>query len=158
MKRPFSTSSFATGLILGIVLASAWFLGNQNASTPPSSSASVATSTVPALSGSNAISVSNQAAGATVFVESVTVPPPGVWIAVREMNGNNLGNVLGAVRAGGPRSNISVPLLRATEPGRTYAVELYRADSTDTFDLNTLSVYIDFDTGEPVIAYFTTTQ
>ncbi len=158
MKRPFSTTSFAAGLVLGVVLASAWFLGNQNASAPPPSSAPVATSTAPTLSGSNAISVSDQAAGTAVFVESVTVPPPGVWIAVREMNGNNLGNVLGAARAGGPRSNISVPLLRATEPGRTYAVELYRAGSTDTFNLNTLSVYVDFDTGEPVIAYFTTTK
>ncbi len=158
MKRPFSVNSFAAGLILGTVLTSAWFLGNQNAPAPSSVSTFVATSTVPTLSQSSAISVSNQAAGAAVFVESVTVPPPGVWIAVREMNGNNLGNVLGAVRAGGPRSNISVPLLRATEPGRTYAVELYRADSASTFDLNTLSVYVDFDTGEPVIAYFATTK
>ncbi len=160
MKKPFSTRSFAAGLVLGVVLASAWFLGARPVSTSPflPSSAFLATSTVPALPQSGAISVSNQAAGATVFVESLTVPPPGVWVAVREMNGNELGNVLGAVRVGGPRSNISVPLLRATEPGRTYAVELYRADSTDTFDLNTLSVYVDFDTGEPVIAYFTTTQ
>ena len=157
MKKPFSTNSFVAGLILGTVLTSAWFLG-KSASAPFPPSTPLATSTAPALSQSNAVSVSNQAAGTAVSIESVTVPPPGVWIAVREMNGNDLGNVLGAVRAGGPRSTISVPLLRATEPGRTYAVELYRPDGTDTFNLAALSVYVDFDTGEPVIAYFTTTK
>lgn len=158
MKKPFSAHSFAAGLILGIVLTSAWFLGNRGASAPLSPSTLLATSTAPAFSQSGAVSVSNQTAGTAVSIESVTVPPPGVWIAVREMNGNDLGNVLGAVRAGGPRSNISVPLLRATEPGRAYAVELYRPDGTDTFSLATLSVYVDFDTGEPVIAYFETTK
>ncbi len=157
MKKPFSTPSFAAGLILGIVLTGAWFLGAGSVPAPAPAGTLLATSTVSTLPQSGAISVSNQAAGATVFVESVTVPPPGVWIAVREMNGNDLGNVLGAGRAGGPRSSISVSLLRATEPGREYAVELYRADGTGTFNPATLSVYVDFDTGEPVIAYFTTT-
>lgn len=89
-------------------------------------------------------------------MESVTVPPPGVWVAVREVQGNDLGNVLGAARAAGPRSNLSVPLLRATKAGRQYAVELYRDDNGGSFDPAANSVYVDFDTGARAVAYFTT--
>jgi len=105
---------------------------------------------------SGAVSVTNQPAGPQVTIESVTVPPPGVWIAVREVVGNDLGNVLGAVRVTGPRSSVSIPLLRATQPGSSYAIELYRDGGNDVFDLSTDSVYVDFTTGAPVIAYFTT--
>lgn len=108
---------------------------------------------------SGALSVAaSQSAGDTVLIESVTVSPPGVWVAVREMNGADLGNVLGAVRINGPRTGVTVPLLRATEPGLPYAVELYRDDGNGEFDLATDSVYVDFATGAPVIAYFSTTN
>lgn len=107
---------------------------------------------------SGAISVVNQSAGSSVTIESVTVPQPGVWVAVREVNGSDLGNVLGAIRVNGPRSAISVPLLRATEPGLPYAVELYRTDGGEEFNLATNSVYVDFATGAPVIVHFTTTN
>lgn len=145
--------------MLGALLVSAWFLnGNPSLTLPlPSSSPlTAATSTSPTAPQSGALSVADQAAGDTVTVESVTVPPPGVWVAVREMHGTDLGNVLGAARAGGPRSNFSVPLLRATEPGRPYAVELYRDDGSGVFDLSKDSVYVDFDTSAPVVAYFRT--
>jgi len=66
--------------------------------------------------------------------------------------------VLGAARVNGPRSFVSVSLLRATEPNSSYAIELYRDDCNGEFDLATDSVYVDFATGAPVIAYFTTTQ
>ena len=88
----------------------------------------------------------------------MTVPPPGVWVAVREVQGGDLGNVLGAARASGPRSNLSVPLLRATEPGHSYAVELYRDDNGGAFDPSVNSVYVDFTTGARVVEYFTTTK
>ena len=105
-----------------------------------------------------ALAVSNQAAGDTVTVDSVTVPPPGVWVAVVEvMPDGSLGNVLGAALARGPRSNVSVQLLRATLPGHNYAVELYRDDGNGTFVLGQDSVYIDFDTGQRVVAPFSTT-
>lgn len=155
--KNFSTTSFVLGVGVGFLFASAWFFGSDHTYSS-SSPSSLATSTLPTLVQSGALSVTNQPAGTSVTVESVTVAPPGVWIAVREMNGNNLGNVLGAIRVGGPRSSVSVPLLRATEPGRSYAVELYRNDNTDPFNLTTDSVYVDFDTGEGVVTYFTTTE
>lgn len=147
--------------MLGAVLVAAWFLGGDLSSIAPSTYAPVAPSSVsgstkPTATESGAVSVADQSAGTRVTVESVTVPPPGVWVAVREMNGNDLGNVLGAVRVTGPRTAVAVPLLRATEAGSTYAIELYRDDGNDEFNLSTDSVYVDFATGEPVIAYFTT--
>lgn len=159
MMERFPPSSFIVGIMLGALLVGAWF-ANGNASFMPAwapSSSPFATSTGSvAISPSGALSVANQPAGDTVVIESVTVPPPGVWVAVREMFGNDLGNVLGAAHISGPRSNFSVSLLRATEPDRPYAVELYRDDGSSGFDLAEDSVYIDFDTGAPVIAYFRT--
>jgi hypothetical protein len=161
MMKPFSMSSFVGGFMLGAIVVAAWLLGGDFSSiastvyTPHPSEQTVSTPK-PKSSESGAVSVTDQSAGSNVSVESVTVPPPGVWVAVREMNGNDLGNVLGAVRVTGPRSNVTVPLLRATVPGSTYAIELYRDDGNDVFDLSADSVYVDFTTGEPVITYFTT--
>ncbi len=169
--KTFSTQTFIGGLIAGILLSVAWFYGNaswgaalvpkpaQTAMTAaPQIPATLTSATSTATSTSAALSVTDQPAGGTVQIESVTVPPPGVWIAIREVSAGALGNILGAARAGGPRSRVSVPLLRATMPGRTYAVELYRpANATSTvFDLKTASVYVDLTSSRPVIAYFNT--
>jgi len=157
--KDFSISSFIIGMVLGILLACAWFLNGNSFSPLPSSLPFIATSTQTSLQEkqeSDAVSVVDQPSGDSVIVESITVPPPGVWAAVREVNGNDLGNVLGAVRVNGPRSAVSIPLLRATEPGRSYAVELYRDDESGVFDLASLSVYVDFNSGAPAIVYFST--
>ncbi len=157
MTKHFSMNSFIAGVMLGTFVTGAWFLGGNIVSLSPTSSVpSPATSTAPTVVESGALSVSDQPSGNTVIVESVTVPPPGVWVAVREMQGNSLGNVLGAAYARGPRHNFTVPLLRATEPGRSYAIELYRNDTNGTFNFTKDSIYVDFNTGAPVIAYFIT--
>ena len=77
---------------------------------------------------------------------------------MREVTDGNLGNVLGAARVNGPRSSISISLLRATEPNRSYAAELYRDDNNGSFDPSLNSVYVDFDTGVRAVAYFSTTD
>lgn len=168
--KTFSTQTFISGLVGGILLSIIWFYGNAswsaalapnpstNATTTAPTTATLTNATSSSQSTSAALSVADQAAGKSVAVESVTVPPPGVWVAVREVNAGTLGNVLGAARAGGPRTNVTIPLLRATLPGRTYAAELYRpADATSTrFDLQTSSVYVDLNSGKPVIVYFNT--
>ncbi|HEX8946969.1 MAG TPA: hypothetical protein VF829_02020 [Candidatus Paceibacterota bacterium] len=107
---------------------------------------------------SGAVSVNAQPAGSSVLVESVTVPPPGVWVAVQETRDGELGNVLGATRLHGPLSNVTVNLLRNTEPDSTYAIALYR-DGGDggVFDMKVDSAYVDFDSGERVVAPFRTT-
>ncbi len=158
MTNHFSTSSFVAGIMFGTLLAGAWFFGGNAVFVPEQPPVNLTAAPESLAQGSGAVSVADQPSGNMVVVESVTVPPPGVWIAVREMHGSTLGNVLGAARVNGPRSTISIPLLRATEPDRPYAVELYRDDGTAVFDLSTLSVYVDFDTGARVISYFKTTE
>lgn len=158
--RPFSTTSFLFGGVSGALLVAAgWALSSVDFSLPlpesgPKSFAFAEYTDIP----SGAISVTNQPAGDTVLIESVTVAPPGVWVAIRETNGESLGNILGAARVQGPRTEVSVPLLRATLPGLVYAAELYRDDGDGRFDLASDSVYIDFDTGSRVVARFITTE
>jgi hypothetical protein len=154
----FSTSSFIAGAMLGALLTAAWFFGDNPELLPRISPARLATTTESATLESGAVSVANQPFGESATVESVTVPPPGVWVAVREVNGGDLGNVLGAERVAGPRSAVTITLLRATEPGRSYAIQLYRDDNNGSFDPAINSVYVDFDTGARVVSYFTTTQ
>ncbi|TSA44206.1 hypothetical protein D4R49_00530 [bacterium] len=158
MTQRFSFVSFIAGVMLGALLAGVWFSGGGTSPTLfPSSSSSLATTT--ALSReSGAVSVANQPSGESVTIESITVPPPGVWVAVREASGTDLGNVLGAERVVGPHGNIIVSLLRPTEPSRSYAVQLYRDDNNGNFDPAVNSVYVDFDTGARVVAFFSTIE
>ena len=144
--------------MVGVLVAGVWFFGDTAALLSLTSSSPLATTTDSSLIESGAVSVADQPSGESVVVESITVPPPGVWAAVREMNGRDLGNVLGATRVVGPRGNITLSLLRATEPGRSYAVQLYRDDNGGDFDPSVNSVYVDFDTGARVVSYFTTTE
>ena len=155
MIKDFSMNSFVAGIMIGVLFTGMWsFDGTFTPAAPLPISESAAND----LQGSGSVSVAHQPAGDTVVVESVTVPPPGVWVAVHEVKDNDLGNVLGAVRVSGPKSSVSVPLLRATEPGRSYAVQLYRDDRNGVFDVAVNSVYVDFDTGARVVAYFTTAE
>lgn len=157
MTNGFSMHSFVFGTMLGVLLAGVWFSHDDISFLSHPFSATMENAKRSS-SESGAISVTNQPAGSLVTVESVTVPPPGVWVAVREVQGDDLGNVLGAVRVMGPRSNVSVPLLRATLPDFPYAVELYRADNEGAFDPASESVYVDFSTNAPVIARFVATK
>lgn len=159
MMQSFSTASFVAGIMLGALLAGAWFLDGSLIPAPSTSSFTAENSTPESQEqASGAVSVVDQPSGGSVTIESVTVSPPGVWVAVREMSGGVLGNVLGAERVSGPRSAVVVSLLRATEPNRRYAVQLYRDDANGVFDATTNSVYVDFTTSAPVITYFTTIE
>jgi len=154
LKSP--TLIFVLGLIVGAGLASyVWSTGILESVNQPPPAAATTTNQLPPQS--SAVSVSNQAAGSSVVVDAVTVAPPGVWVAVQELGSDNtLGNVLGAARVRGPRSNVTVTLLRDTVPAHRYAVVLYRDDGDEAFTLSGDSAYIDFDTGDRVIAPFMT--
>ena len=156
MQR-FSTSSFVIGVMLGLILAGAWFLGKDSALLPVSSFLAD-NGKVESLPVSGSIVVADQAAGPEVVVKSVAAPVYGIWVAIREVDEKDLGNVLGAARVSGLQTNIIVSLLRATEPSRPYAVELYRDDNNGAFDPSANSVYVDFDTGSRAVAYFKTTE
>ncbi len=157
MMQRFSTTSFILGVMFGALVSAAWFLNGPTGLTPFSSSPFLATTVDSLLPQSSAIIVADQSAGPSVTIESVTIPSLPIWVAVLETNGHELGNVLGAARILGSHSSITVTLLRATEPNRTYAVELYRDDNYGVFDPSENSVYVDFDTGMRAVSYFTTT-
>jgi len=153
-------SAFAAGLLIGIFATAAWFTDARLPAFFPSGTAHApmhaADSSYPQLV-STAVAVMSQSAGDTVMVAKVDVPAPGVWVAVEEYQDGMLGNVLGAQRVTAPLDNVTVSLLRNTIPGAEYAVVLYRDNGDGLFDQDTDSVYVDFDTGERVVAPFATT-
>lgn len=104
------------------------------------------------------LSISDQPAGTEVIVSSVSVAPPGVWVAIHEESeeGTLLG-VLGAARVRWQSTDVTVSLLRATEAGKNYIAVLYRDDGDDVFLLEKDSVYVDFESGKRVEAQFATT-
>lgn len=145
------------GFILGLALGGAWHLGYFTLPAMPETATTTVKSWLPPESGD--IDVGNQVAGSSVTITSVTVPPPGVWVAIQEVNEDNtLGNILGAARVHQPSSNIHVSLLRSTIAGQRYAAALYRDNGDNVFDTASDSAYIDFDTGARVIELFTTSS
>jgi hypothetical protein len=153
----FSVPSFLIGILVGALLTAVWVFPWGGALENYEQISDQDTLLIPDDIESEVVSVANQPAGEKVLIASVTVPSPGVWVAVREMNGRDFGNVLGAARVSDPRTQFVVPLLRATEPKRLYAVELYRNDNQGNYDPAINSVYVDFDTGKRAVTYFTTT-
>mgnify|MGYP001555585875 CR=1 FL=1 len=145
--------------IIGILLASAWFLESRlpgaGTASPVRSTSTAATSSL-ATATAGILAVHDQSSGSTVFVDAVEVPAPGVWVAVQELRDGSLGNILGAARVTAPAAHVTVSLLRATVPGTAYAVVLYRDNGDKEFDAATDSVYVDFNTGERVVALFKT--
>lgn len=102
------------------------------------------------------VTVVDQKAGAEVHVASVSVDAPSVWVAVHPITSIGLGNVWGAARIRGPRTDLVVSMLISTLPDSEYAVILYRDNGDDGFDRATDSLYIDFETGERVEERFRT--
>jgi hypothetical protein len=156
MIKNFSLTSFIGGIVLGVGIAFLWFYGGGEGSSGQEQAALRAKSSV---SGSDMVQVSDQKAGDEVSVTSLSVPEDTiVWAAVHEMNGEELGNALGAVRVHGVLSDVAIPLLRTTEPLQQYAVQLYRDDNDGEFSPSRNSAYVDFDSGERVVSYFQTTE
>jgi hypothetical protein len=155
MKNRNASFKILVGLIFGGLGLMYFFGGTHSAKAPIDNTDTTSLHGLPP-DKSGSVSVTDQEAGMSVRVESVTVPPPGVWVAIREVEGTTLGNILGAARARGPASQVAVPLLRETQPLHTYAVQLFRDDGDNEFSQALDSVYVDFDTGLPVIAPFST--
>lgn len=141
----------AIGFLIGVIATSFWFSDRTPGRLDDARSANSAAET-----SQNVVTISDQQAGSYVIVDSVNVPAPGVWVAIKEMQGNNLGNVLGANRIFAAAKNVTVNLLRSSLPGQTYAVVLYRDDGGGEFDVHKNSAYVDFDSGKSIVTYFKT--
>ena len=136
-----NTRAIIGAVVVVVVLLAVWLLfarsaGNGNTVTDtetPSESTPTGDNLNPSMvSTGEAVTVRDQAAGASVAVASVTLNQMG-WVAVRDENGR----VLGAARfEAGTMSDVSVPLLRATTASSSYQVLLYIDDGDREFDLH----------------------
>lgn len=101
------------------------------------------------------ILVSAQDAGATVLLDSLTLPLNG-WAVVHEEQAGYIGNALGAVRKDvGTYNDVRVSLLRSTEPATRYWVVLYSDNGDRLFNLRDDFPIRDANS-DPVLNAFTT--
>jgi len=85
-------------------------------------------------SGEETISTNDQSAGDVVVVDSVVVSGTS-WIAVRDLDNGEIGNILGAQRLeAGEYSDVEVELLRPTEAGEEYVAVIFEDDGDLAFD------------------------
>ncbi|MEK7601551.1 MAG: hypothetical protein AAB480_03420 [Patescibacteria group bacterium] len=136
-----NTQAITGAVVVVVVLLAAWLLfarpvGNGGIATDtetPSDSTSMEETLNPSMvSTGEAVTVRDQAAGASVAVASVTLNEMG-WVAVRDEGGR----VLGAARFdAGTWNDVSVPLLRATAAAGSYQVLLYIDDGDKQYDLH----------------------
>jgi len=151
------------GLIVGFLVG--WFWQKNVSQTAvddnlnASSTSVLGTSTVPALSTvyqtidePASVSVDDQRAGSLVFVKHVEASKP-TWIAVRDVAGDSIGNILGASMVTAASDDVPVTLLRSTIAGQKYAVFLYQDDGNGQFDFK--KDLLVQQNGAPVAAMFT---
>lgn len=81
------------------------------------------------------VRVSDQPAGPTVVVSEMKSSATSTWVAVREQNGDLLGQILGARRIDSPSATgVSIDLLVSTVSHLMYAVVLYADDGDGVFE------------------------
>jgi len=99
--------------------------------------------------GDGAVVVNDQAASASIVLESATYPVSEGWIGVREYNNEDLGFLLGVVRFSESQGLVpaEIALQRPTTAGREYAVVIYTEDGDFDFSLaNDVQIDTIFDT------------
>jgi hypothetical protein len=151
-----------TQIIIGaatlvVIIAGAWWFVARGANPKPGEvvatttvMSSSPTTTVPseALPGApvaqasgESVTVQDQAAGESVQVASVRLSETS-WIAVRDENGKTLG---AALFPAGTQTDVSVPLLRATEAGQHYQALIYVDNGDHQFDLHADTLIVNAD-------------
>lgn len=101
------------------------------------------------------VTVENQAAGKTITVATVAADGD-TWIAVRDDINGKPGNILGAKRVStGTHTNVSVPLLRATESGKSYFIVLFTDNGDKKFDHKTDRPVFSQDSSDLLAVKFT---
>ncbi len=96
--------------------------------------------------------VTPQAAGKKVAIARALVSKP-TWVVVYDSVGGDIGRVLGASLFNAQKQSGSVPLLRATVPGKEYFVGQTLDNGDRTFSVkNDTPVLVD---GEPLLLSFT---
>jgi hypothetical protein len=88
--------------------------------------------------GEGSVLVSNQTAGKTVVIDSLSLPTESGWIVVREFTNGSIGNILGAARYSVEEGLIpkSIELIRGTTAGGTYQVVFFKNEGAVEFNLS----------------------
>lgn len=87
--------------------------------------------------GTNTLEAGDQPAGRAVLVKRVSLEKTS-WIAVRDFADGKIGNVLGASRKDkGTTQDVIIDLLRATEPGKQYAIVIFADNGDGAFSTKT---------------------
>lgn len=107
------------------------------------------------ISVANTVSVSNQAAGAQVMIDKVTLAKP-AWIAITETDeAGNLTRILGAALFDVGTHLGIVDLLRGTLPGKIYYAVIREDNGDDAFDPKKDVASLD-ESGKIIMASFKT--
>jgi hypothetical protein len=134
LKNKYVWIAVAVGVITGNIIGVTFF--KDKAGTGPADTSVLeigVTEASPFL-----VRVSDQPAGPTVVVSEMKSSATSTWLAVREQNGDLLGQILGARRIDAPSATgISIELLRSTVPNLMYAVVLYADDGNGLFEYAT---------------------
>jgi hypothetical protein len=103
--------------------------------------------------GTNSVTLSDQKAGNTVLFTNINLPV-GEWVAVRDNFVGKPEYILGAAYfAAGSQSNIEMHISRATVPGTSYQIVLFKDSANHSF--NYTSDNLVNGNGNPVAAVFT---
>jgi hypothetical protein len=164
------------GLILGFIAGSAWVshktaMTGDDTMSGASSTMMVGSSTDMDMNGASstsmsqtaasgsmangttAVTVSDQKAGNTVVLSNINLPV-GEWVAVRDNFVGKPEYILGAAYfAAGSQNNIELHISRATVPGTSYQIVLFKDSANHSF--NYTSDNLVNGNGNPVVAVFT---
>lgn len=109
--------------------------------------------TIPSSTSGSVLGIPQQTAGKSVLVSHITVTQP-TWAVVYERAAAGFGNALGAKLFISAETSGSIPLLRETLSGKTYAVVLERDNGNRTYELAGDTPLRDAS-GNPVMVEFT---
>jgi hypothetical protein len=133
LKNKYVWIAIVAGVIAGNIIGVAMFKDKASEGTADIRVESGVASTSPFL-----VRVSDQPAGPTVVVSEMKSSATSTWLAVREQNGDLLGQILGARRIdAGEAAGVSIELLRSTVPNLMYAIVLYADDGNRLFEYAT---------------------
>jgi hypothetical protein len=146
--------SFVIGLLVG--LGGYWLWANRTPATsgPQVLDNEMATTTED-MQNTSVLSVSDQAAGSVVVIDSLTLKAPG-WVAIHDDVNGMPGKILGARLFDKGTTKGEIELLRKTVPGTSYIVMVHGSDGDTTFSSKTDKPLTD-DKGEMVTVTFKTT-
>lgn len=151
-QRHHVIGAFLVGLIVGL---GAYYVWDNRSGTMSrqESEGNVATDTVDITAAKNSVTVSDQLAGFTANIDTVTLAQDG-WIVVQEdVDGEPLYLLGASRRSAGTHDNVSVELLRNTEEGNLYYAVIYTDDGDRQFD-NKKDFPVTNKDGNPIMGAF----